>query len=298
MTRLVAFIALLSCFVLGTSGSKTVRDVHPYPMSESSLLWKISGKNVKKDCYLFGTIHLIERKHFYFPESLRELIGSSEQVVTELGELPDPAEAMKFVFLKEGSFFDFFNEAQTDSILDWAEANMGMSREQFRLTMGQMKPFMVVQMATQMQYSGNTASYELSIDSLVKAREISLFGLETLEQQMGFFDGLTNLQQTAMVMEVIRDDQANTELTQRMQQIYLRQQVDSLYMLIHNEKGILSEEEDRFLGQRNANWIPRIGQLIRKKSTFIAVGAGHLGGPNGLIRLLEREGYTLTPVKL
>jgi len=38
--------------------------------------------------------------------------------------------------------------------------------------------------------------------------------------------------------------------------------------------------------------------MIANKRCFIAVGAGHLGGPNGVIRLLEKEGYTLTPVEL
>jgi len=41
-----------------------------------------------------------------------------------------------------------------------------------------------------------------------------------------------------------------------------------------------------------------IEELIREKRTFIAVGAGHLGGPNGVIRLLQQKGYTHTPIKL
>ena len=40
---------------------------------------------------------------------------------------------------------------------------------------------------------------------------------------------------------------------------------------------------------RNKNWVPQIKELIADKKTFIAVGAGHLGGPNGVLRLLEKD---------
>jgi uncharacterized protein YbaP (TraB family) len=69
-------------------------------------------------------------------------------------------------------------------------------------------------------------------------------------------------------------------------------------MLINQDKGILSKKEDEFLSKRNQNWVPKIKESISSKKCFIAVGAGHLGGPNGLIRLLQKEGYTLTPVQL
>jgi uncharacterized protein YbaP (TraB family) len=68
--------------------------------------------------------------------------------------------------------------------------------------------------------------------------------------------------------------------------------------MIHEEGGTISQEENTFLEERNKNWVPKIATFIAQKKTFIAVGAGHLGGPNGLIRLLEQKGYTLTPIVL
>ena len=60
----------------------------------------------------------------------------------------------------------------------------------------------------------------------------------------------------------------------------------------------MSSEQAEFLDNRNKKWVPQIMEMVADKKTFIAVGAGHLGGPNGVIRLLEREGYILTPVEL
>ncbi|NJO25532.1 MAG: TraB/GumN family protein [Bacteroidia bacterium] len=45
------------------------------------------------------------------------------------------------------------------------------------------------------------------------------------------------------------------------------------------------------------NWIPVMEDAMKKNSNFFAVGAGHLPGENGVINLLRKAGYTLTPVK-
>lgn len=274
------------------------QEVLPYPMDKSSLLWKIEGPGIKKGAYLFGTMHLIEKEHFYFPAKLQKLVEKSEALVMELPGLPNQMEAMKYVVLKEGSFFDYFTKEQTDSILVWAKEKMGMSEEAFRKTMDKMKPFLVVQMATQMQFMGKTESYEMTFNKIALENELEILGLETVEQQMGLFDRLTNDQQSRMVMEGIRDTDKTILLTKEMQLIYSRQNVDSLYMMINQEGGVISDEQTAFLDDRNKDWIPQIIEIAKKKKAFIAVGAGHLGGPNGVIRLLQKEGYTLTPVEL
>jgi uncharacterized protein YbaP (TraB family) len=55
--------------------------------------------------------------------------------------------------------------------------------------------------------------------------------------------------------------------------------------------------EAELLTNRNQKWIPKIKTFSKDKAVFYAVGAAHLGGPNGILRLLMKEGYTLKPVK-
>ncbi|MEL6561277.1 MAG: TraB/GumN family protein [Bacteroidota bacterium] len=43
--------------------------------------------------------------------------------------------------------------------------------------------------------------------------------------------------------------------------------------------------------------MPKIGEISAEKSTFYGVGAGHLPGENGVISLLKKAGYQVTPVK-
>ena len=298
MKYLAFFLAPLAGLWLALSGFWTGREMPvPHVQPAASLLWKIETPGVKQPSYLFGTMHLIRKEYFYFPASLEKIIKKSSVVVLELPGLPDPLEAMKYVMLDEGSFFDYFTPQQTDTILQWAQQKMGMSEDLFRSAFSMFKPFIVIQTATQLQFMGQTESYEVTIQTLAQQNKIPLEGLETVAEQMKIFDDLTQAQQAEMVMESIRNEAEAKALTDHMQALYRRQQIDSLYTMIHEEGGVLADEQNAFLDQRNLNWIPKIQAYATRGKAFIAVGAGHLGGENGVIRLLEKAGCKVTPVQ-
>ncbi|MBL1279771.1 MAG: TraB/GumN family protein [Fluviicola sp.] len=293
------FKFLLILFIVATTHVFSQKlQVHPFPMEENAILWEITGQNVKEPCYLFGTMHLIEKDYFLFPKKLKKIVQNSDVLMMELAGIPDPLEAMSYVMLKEGSFFGFFTQEQTDTILQWANDKFDMDEPTFRAAFSKMKPFAVMQLATQIYFSGKTESYELTFNQLAQENEIEVKGLETIAEQMALFDSLSNEQQVEMLMETIRDGDKAIETIKEMQEIYNQQNVDTLYLLISSDDGVIGAEQEKFLDDRNQNWVPKIIEQMAKSSTFIAVGAGHLGGPNGVIRLLEKEGYILKPIKL
>ena len=76
---------------------------------------------------------------------------------------------------------------------------------------------------------------------------------------------------------------------------YKSQDVEQVYEVIINTPQF-NQYADLLLYERNAAWIPDIEQYIKSKPTFIAVGAGHLGSERGVLALLRKAGYTVTPV--
>ena len=67
------------------------------------------------------------------------------------------------------------------------------------------------------------------------------------------------------------------------------------------EKQLKKDDKEfhaRLLDDRNIAWIPKLETAFKEKPTFVAVGAGHLGGTNGVIKLLRAKGYQVSPVKL
>jgi uncharacterized protein YbaP (TraB family) len=81
-----------------------------------------------------------------------------------------------------------------------------------------------------------------------------------------------------------------------MLEVYQKQHLDELQHLLDQEPGF-SDTKEVMLDNRNKNWVIQLREILPEKNIFIAVGAGHMVGENGLISLLKKEGYTLRPIE-
>ena len=305
MSKLFFLSNLLLFLFLGSTLFAQETTIRDYPMEDRALLWKIEGNGIKTKSYLFGTVHLIDKEQFFFPKKLQKIVSKSDVLTMEIAGLPEPMEALRLSMLEEGSFFDFFTEEQTDSIFVWVEEHTSISQTGFRMMVGKMRPFVVSIMLTELDESNpnrgmeNKKSYEVELEVIAENKKLEIKGLETVAEQLGLFSALSDDQQVEMVMATIRSEgNSGLEEIEKIMTLFADQDIDGLYQLIADDMGSMKGMNDILLDDRNKRWIPLIEQMITEKSTFIAVGAGHLGGPNGVIRLLEAKGYTLTPIEL
>ena len=83
---------------------------------------------------------------------------------------------------------------------------------------------------------------------------------------------------------------------------YKNQDLQGLYLFMiesfQEDKSIEESKEmkNRMLDQRNKNWIPKLENWMKQKTLFVAVGAGHLAGEQGVLQLLKNQGYIVEPV--
>jgi len=292
-------VTLVFLLFFTTLGNAQQNDVRAYPMEETGLLWQIEGPNVVDDCYLFGTMHLLPAEAFFFPKKLKKTLSKSDQLVMEVPSSDlDPALAEELMLMENGSLSDFLTGLQMDTLKAWAKDELGISEELFGYAFESLKPIAVVQMATHTSSAPNAASYELTLEEIAIDIGLIISGLESFQEQLSLFDSLDTSVQANMIMESIREE-PNEELNEKiLVDLYMSQDIDALYQSMTEEEGLDMRMQEVLLDNRNIKWIPQIKNLIGLSKTFIAVGAGHLGGPKGLIRLLEAEGYTLTPIKL
>jgi uncharacterized protein YbaP (TraB family) len=173
-----------------------------------------------------------------------------------------------------------------------------MDSTNFKTFIAPMKPFVMAQLMAQIQFKKSVESYEMTFENLAKNENIPIVGLETAEEQLKFIDQLPKATQVSMVMETIRlGDKSHAKLVE-LEQTYQNQNIDAIHLLMQDETGFVANEQTTLVDNRNANWIPKIETYIHKNKTFIAVGAGHLGGEKGIIRLLQAKGYRVKPVEL
>lgn len=261
----------------------------------NSLLYQIKGKD-KKVSYLFGTIHMIPDSLYYFPSKLDKIISKSDEVILEVSNLSDQSSLMKLMLMDSGSCFDIFTPQQKDSVLNWGANLLGIKPEQFEKGFEKRKPFTLMQLSFQKMISGKIRMVDLEIESKAQNNKIPVSGLETVEYQLSIFDKMPSQELADFIMETVRHPDEGEKTFQKMVQYYHKQDLESLAKLI-SESDELGSSAEELLDKRNSNWIPKMETLMNSKSCFFAVGAGHLGGPNGVIELLRQKGYEITPVK-
>jgi uncharacterized protein YbaP (TraB family) len=267
-------------------------------VTKNALLWEVKSKDGKTTSYLYGTMHLMDADLFYFPKKLEKLLLKSDILCMEISNVNDPDLSPDALFLKNETLNDYFSTEQMDSIYRWAEKSMLMNKEQFNTNFSKAKPFLLLQFLLQSSLPENAKSYEKEFENLAKNNKKTIEGLESVTEQLELFTSLSKKDQTEMVMSSLRDEANAKSSFQEMQKIYLSQNIDDLYTFMKKESDSPVNSSRTFLEDRNQKWIPQMEKIMDSKCVFFAVGAAHLAGPEGVIELLIKKGYTLTPIKL
>jgi uncharacterized protein YbaP (TraB family) len=264
-------------------------------VEKKSLLWEVKNKDGKTCSFLFGTIHAIDESKFYFPKKLEKIAAKCDAICLEIAGVTSSAPSVDKLMLTNKSLKDLFTKAEMDSIHVWAERFLLMKPDQFDENFGKAKPFLLLQFILKSSLPENIESYELKIEELAKKNKQEIVGFETIDFQLGLFDQMSTEDQVKMVMEGLRDENTSKSKFEKMQQIYLDQDIDLLYKMTKEESTALNRS---FLEDRNIDWIAKMEKMTENKMVFIAVGAAHLAGPEGLIELLIKKGFQVTPIKI
>lgn len=264
-------------------------------LEKKSLLWEVKTKEGKTCSYLFGTIHAIDETKFYFPKKLEKIASKCDAICLEIAGISSNPPSVEKLMMTDKSLQDLFTKSQMDSIHYWAERFLLMKPNQFDENFGQAKPFFLLQFILKTSLPEDIKSYELVLEETAKKNNQELLGFETVDFQLSLFDQMTLDEQVRMVMESLRDEKNAKNKFEEMQQVYLEQDLDQLYKMTKDESTTLNRS---FLEDRNIDWIPKIEEITKNKIVFIAVGAAHLAGPEGVIELLINKGFQVLPVKI
>ena len=266
-----------------------------YEKEEKSLLWKISGNGLKESSYLFGTIHMICKDQFYMDERIEKALASSKVLAMELN-MADPNLMAEMQQLSVNPGFanikGEFSAEQAAALDKFLTDSYGAGLDQ----LGVLKPMVLSSMVLiKMLPCTEQSSYEMFFTEKAKSQEIPIKGLETVAFQMGIFDEIPKKLQIDELGKMVTDPEGMEEFD-KLVGAYLEQDIDKLFGLIA-ENEMFQDYGDLLLENRNKNWIPKIEEMVKTQSTFIAVGSGHLGSETGVIQLLRDAGYTVEAVK-
>lgn len=264
------------------------------PAENNSMLWKIEGNGLTQPSYLFGTIHYMCADDFQIKEKVSNAFNSTSNLVMEIN-MADPNEinAMQKMMQGETTLSSQMTEKERIEANSILTSQLGLTLEQVDHVspIGLLSTSMAAVIPckpTELKF------YEFEFLAKAKAQKKSVEGLETLESQM------KAMNESYSLSEVLKQIQLKKEYAKvfaDMTKYHKEENLSGLYNTVRDRRFMDERTENLVLTQRNKAWAAKIPAIIKDKSTFFAVGAGHLYGNTGVIELLKQQGYKLTPVK-
>ena len=266
----------------------------PFLSNAQSILWEISGKKLSTPSYLYGTIHIQDKRVFNFDEIVEKKFESCDAYAMEivLDEI-DPKVQQEAILMKKHTMQDLLSKEDYHLLDSVFKVKIGTSV----MLYSKMKPFFL---ASQLMQVGMSKDMPDALDMyfLKKARKEGkkVLGVEEFETQIGAIDQISLKEQCDMLMESIKDTTSKEdENFEDLLNAYFASDFNKMLEL-SADTSLPDNFNKAFLIDRNAGMVKSISKIIKKQKTFVAVGAAHLGGKKGVIYLLRKKGYTVKPI--
>lgn len=259
------------------------------------LLWKIEAAGVKPS-YVFGTIHSDDARVTALPAAVTRALDASSRFIMEALIDADGLVLMaQAMFFNDGRTLEQVagKELYADSVKALTAHGLptvGVENE---------KPWAV--MMTLSMPPPKTGEYlDLILETRATRENKAVSGLETMQEQIAVFNELPMPDQIALLKEAVRTQQDFAKEFEALVQAYLARDLATLAEISSqhepDEDRMYRAVTDRLLTKRNIRMAERMAPALREGHAFIAVGAAHLPGETGLLNLIEKAGYRVTPV--
>jgi uncharacterized protein len=268
----------------------------PQSKDNNTLLWEISGKGLQKPSYVFGTFHIMCKEDIRFSENLKTAIKTAKEVYFEM-DLDDPKTmlgGLAMMNMKNKTLSDLYTKAELEKLTTFFKDSIKMSLSFFNKA----KPMLLEALLYPRIMPCKTPSgIETELMVIAKKEKKEIKGFETMEFQSAVFDSIPYETQAKALLKDIDSTEKFKIFFNKMLDIYKNQETDKLGQMMADTTFSGGENDDALLKNRNINWVKQLKIILKSNNIFMAVGAGHLFGKDGLIVMLRKEGYVLRAIE-
>lgn len=279
--------------------------------AQNTMLFELSKKGIKQKSYLFGTIHMQDEAAFTFNDSVFWAIDQCKNAAFELD----------FKETRSTDFGDVFRELKSDEFRDKAatyfvEEMMPQLMESFTadelssIIEKKIIPPYVDLLTARFKADKRAFFVDQYLQAYAYQNKKQVIGIESYEEQMTAILGdLKDIKVEEIgdfILASLKDDNLSFNLiksltgSQELLEIYTQRDQKrvcdfvSTYEASNNKLATYIYE--RIFYERNGVMYNRTIDAVKKEGIFIAVGAGHLCGDNGLLAQYQKAGYSIRPV--
>jgi len=250
--------------------------------------------------YVFGTMHSTDPEILELPTPAARAFGDSTRLILELVFRPELESRMhEAMLLGDGRTLTEIIGPELFSRLMRRAALYGLPVGQ----MNRMKPWaagLVLSLPVDELDRGASGAIALdcALQQAADARGIPAFGLETMDEQITAFSDQSEEDQIASLRMTIELNPQIDALFTEMKKAYLAGDLDYLHTMAETvasgtDDRLARQFEERFIGLRNRRMANRMARHVKLGAAFIAIGALHLSGEDGVLKLLEKRGYKI-----
>lgn len=261
-------------------------------------MWKLSDPDTT--IYLFGTVHVLPSDLKWRTARFDQKVGQAKELVLEINDQDDKAaigQLYKRLAFSPG----------LPPVLDRVPADkrdaLAAAIEKAGLKPAQLDPMETWAVAVTLgasMYAGMGASPDNGVENQLRAsfKDRPVEGLETTEQQLGYFDVMPEETQRKLLVSMVDDMKSATMDFQKMVSAWSSGDTGAIARTFDDELKKAPEIAKVLIDQRNANWVQWLKHRLDQPGTvMVAVGAGHLAGKGSVIDLLQKQGLKVERVQ-
>lgn len=267
--------------------------------NENCLLWEIRQPKSKSVSYLFGTIHLLKKSDLTISPSLEKAYTNSNKLLLEidLSNQGNMVSAGLKSMLPAGKTFEM---ACPDSLQKSIEHNMksvvGISNSEWSM-LKMIKPIFWTPFVLDKLIPNLSDGYDMYFMNRAQKNKQEIIGLETSDEAMASIDQISLSDQYNYFASFIKHRDSTIQEIDQLMTAYRNRDMQKIKTILESSLLDMESGKEALLEDRNKAWLKKIIPLIQEHECFIAVGAGHLPGNEGLIALLRKEGFIVTGIE-
>ena len=268
-------------------------------------MWKVKG--VHGTVYLLGSVHVMKPEVKWETPKVKDALAASDVVYLEVKDI-DPASmaAMQPIVLQMGMDAEHplsgkISKADVE-LMDSAAKGLGLPGEQM---FEPMRPWMASMVLSMLPASKAGFAVDSGVDGKIAAEAKDLGkpvkGFETAEEQMHFLADIPEAEQVEMLHKTLVDmPKSATELNEMVAD-WTNGEVDKIAAMENDEmKTKYPALYDKLLLKRNEKFAEVLAGLLKDPATgtvFVTIGAAHLAGPDSVMKMLEKKGFSAVRVE-
>jgi uncharacterized protein YbaP (TraB family) len=266
-------------------------------MNDKNCLWVVTSTGTRH--YLAGSVHVLKEEDYPLNQPILNAFKSSEAIVVESDPYnahPEELERLVQMYHRysDGGSLQTTVSNKTFELVRSKAGEFGLDLAR----LNQLKPWVAEAIFTSLAFPLIGLDHEHGLDKYFvdQANEVGkqVHTLEALEDQYRFCDSIPLKAQERDLINTLSSFEKVKANLEEIRRSWLFGDVEGMEALLLEYIRMFPEAHEILITKRNQNWLPHIkSHLQDQRSVLIAVGVTHLVGENGIIRALQKEGYSI-----